>query len=90
MHLLMKHLKPMAFRSGHSVRFTDVSIPSMKGIRIALLKECLECYNLLQLRGQVDKVFSQYPELQLHFSRRLFDVFNQSDKVIMLLSILIS
>ena len=90
MHLLMKHLKPMAFRSGHGVRFTDVSFPSMKAFRIALLKECLECYNLLQLRGQVDKVFSQYPELQLHFSRRLFDVFNQSDKVIMLLSILIS
>ena len=85
---MMKYLKPGVFSSGHAAYFMDVSRASMKSLRLSLLKECLESYNLLGLRGRVEELFTQYPELAIHFNRCLFDLFNNSEKVIMLLGIL--
>ena len=85
---MMKHLKPGVFGSGHAASFMDVSRASMKSLRLSLFKECLESSNLLGLRGKVQELFTQYPDLDIYFNRCLFDLFNNSEKVIMLLGIL--
>ena len=85
---MMKHMKPSVFSLGHAPFFMDVSRASMKSLRLSILKGCLESYNLLGLRGKVQELFTQYPDLEIHFNRCLFDLFNNSEKVITLLGIL--